>query len=290
MKNSIIISIIIASMCLLASCGDDSSSPTGPTNEAPQSFTVSSIAQNNSIVLNWTLAEDPDGDPIVYSVFLEGQEVITAIADTFATLDQLEYGTTYSGSVIASDENGAASEATFEATTGVKAIQSDFEDSNENWGTFADARGDSVIYHTNGGNPGGYISIIDLTTGEYFYFSAPDKFKGDLRDFKSGTLSYDLLISRSSSSADLRDIIIQNSNNGTEISYVFDEKPTTEWSPFSVALEPSENWINEEGIAATDQEFDAVLQNVTKLFIRGEYTTGKDEASLDNVILQATGY
>ncbi len=74
---------------------------------------------------------------------------------------------------------------------------------------------------------------------------------------------------------------------GAGMKLVFDTERVSspnQWTHFSVKLDGSAGWKKDklDGPAATDDEVKAVLADLTKLEIRGEFNTGQDTGSLDN--------
>lgn len=65
--------------------------------------------------------------------------------------------------------------------------------------------------------------------------------------------------------------------------------PGTTFAPFSIPLTET-GWRSSTflGAAISQANFKTILSNPTSLEIRGEYVSGPDAASLDNVLLQAT--
>lgn len=89
-----------------------------PENRAPGSFMVTATPDMLRADLSWTAPTDPDGDPLTYSVILEGNTLADQLTTTSYALIDLAYETSYSGKVVASDPDGLTSEATFSFTTG----------------------------------------------------------------------------------------------------------------------------------------------------------------------------
>ncbi|GEM_PF-2418432 len=88
------------------------------TNEPPGAFTVEvSDISANAATLEWSSAEDPDGDDVTYSVQLGGETLTTDLSNTSFDLSELTPETEYEGIVTASDGNGGESMANFSFTT-----------------------------------------------------------------------------------------------------------------------------------------------------------------------------
>jgi hypothetical protein len=170
-------------------------------------------------------------------------------------------------------------------------VTSSFDTDNGGWtGVTADIATSGIplqttpalAFHATGGHPGGYASMTDPDAFDMF-FRAPANFLGDQSAAVGGTLQFDTItdLSRDYNGAD---VVIKG--NGKVL--VYDIAPTagTDWSSVSVALLPSANWrLNTlNGPAAGIADFQAVLANVSELWITAEYHAGVAETTgLDNV-------
>ena len=166
---------------------------------------------------------------------------------------------------------------------------SNFNLDSEGWMIIGDAGGIlSPIYHTTGGNPTGYISSLDEGAGGTWFFSAPNKFIGNKSWFYGKTLKFDLKQSSRSSQFNDDDVIIEG--NGIVLAINTSSNPQTSWTSYSMVLNESGAWRvgDRNGRRATQSEFRTVLCNVKRLWIRGEFVSGADEGSLDNVIIDGT--
>ena len=88
-----------------------------PANEAPKAFAVTSTVTSNSAMINWTEATDPEGNAIKYSLILGQETLLSNSTDTEYEITGLDYDTSYSGKVIASDPEGLTSEASYTFVT-----------------------------------------------------------------------------------------------------------------------------------------------------------------------------
>lgn len=97
----------------------------GP-NLPPSPFSIKATPSpgGNDVVLNWTSAKDPNGDPVTYSVVYK-DTLIKDLIDTTFTIPNVGYYTTASGSVIARDNHGASTTANFILTTGSQSAASE---------------------------------------------------------------------------------------------------------------------------------------------------------------------
>ncbi|HEY1683857.1 MAG TPA: laminin B domain-containing protein [Tepidisphaeraceae bacterium] len=147
----------------------------------------------------------------------------------------------------------------------------------------------SVDYHATGGNPGGYISETDQSTGTYYY-NAPSKFLGDQSSAENGTLSFDIMDTEGSNSLGLNTaespVILVGT---TESLYLPDETSmsTTAFETLSFTLAPGNHFtVNSQGgTAATAADFASVLGNLQAVYILGDYYDNTETSSLDNVAL-----
>lgn len=167
---------------------------------------------------------------------------------------------------------------------GAKTVSS-FSSDADGWTIVGDAQSSSVKpdYSGTGGNPDGLISAKDDVTGGVWYFQAPDKYLGDNSAALGKVLKYDLKVTPIDNPFDDIDVVLE----GGGLVLAFDTKPApgTEWTTYKVPLSGGGGWKKKtlDGPAPTDDEFKAVLANVTLLRIRGEFNTGPDTGSLDNV-------
>ncbi|MGH7598664.1 MAG: laminin B domain-containing protein [bacterium] len=165
-------------------------------------------------------------------------------------------------------------------------ITSFFDSNAEGW--IAVNNNTSIpTYFATGGNPGGYISITDNRAGIAWYWQAPAKFLGDVSCAYSGSLSFDLKQSLTINQTNGIDIVLV----GGGLTLVFNtlNNPGTAWTSYSVSLIETAGWTKTTltGPPPTQAEMLSVLSSLTKLQIRGEYSssTSGDRTDLDNVVL-----
>lgn len=126
MKTTIAITCLLA-VLIFSSCSKDDPAPEPqqqekplpepePENQAPSSFSVTTEVNKNTVKLNWSAAEDPDGDTITYSIMLE-DSLISSQTDTALDLTGLIFEKDYEGKIIADDGNEHQKEASFSFTT-----------------------------------------------------------------------------------------------------------------------------------------------------------------------------
>ena len=166
-------------------------------------------------------------------------------------------------------------------TVGVKAFD-DFVASAEGWSITGDDVVKTVKYSSTGGRPNGSISVTEGSTGTLF-FTAPSKYLGDASAFYGGELRFDLKADATMGTffayAD-----VELTSNQTTLAYDCTPDPTAAWHTYVVPLNEA-GWkvttIN--GAAATAAQLKAVLANLTRVRIRGEFTNQNDTSYLDNV-------
>ncbi len=169
-------------------------------------------------------------------------------------------------------------------------ITSTFDTDRDGWVAIDNQSGPNPTYQPNGGNPGGFISVIDGVGGTATYFVAPSKFLANKSAYFGGTLQFDLQVSvtPNSSTAGVR-------LRGGGITLVKLLTPefslpaiAPAWSTYSFRLDESVAWrvTSTTGPLATPAQIQSVLDSLTELAINGEYSTAAaDGGGLDNVML-----
>ncbi len=182
---------------------------------------------------------------------------------------------------------GLMSALTWCACGGVASLASStFENDSDGWVLSGNGDGTSLTLLPEGGNPGGHLCGKDLKDGDTWYFVAPAKYLGNLTSAYGKRLTFDLKQEKTFNQIRGRDVVLNG--GGLALTYNVRFAPGTEWTPFSVTLDNDSGWLVEngasEGMAATQEDMQAVLRNLTSLRIRGEYYDGpNDSACLDNV-------
>jgi hypothetical protein len=140
------------------------------------------------------------------------------------------------------------------------------------------------VYNASGGNPGGFISMTD-PSGNWFFFDAPAPFLGNQSSAFGGSLSYDMRVSASDGVPSAAVMLV---GPGTTLYYTT-PSPTNVFSTFTIPLAPlgwrTNDWAT--GPQPTDLQMQQVLGNLTALRISGDWLTGVETASLDNVVLSS---
>ena len=172
-------------------------------------------------------------------------------------------------------------------------ISSNFNTNDDGWQARDYPLGgtNAVTYRTTGGNPTGHISFKDrnILPATTIYFVAPAKFLGNKSWAYNNTLTFDLKIETGTFFYE-DDVIIEG--NGVILALDL-PNPTASWSSFTCTLNESGGWKvgTRNGPTATQAQIQAVLCNLSRLWIRAEFYTNFlqfDEGFLDNVALNLT--
>jgi alkaline phosphatase D len=165
---------------------------------------------------------------------------------------------------------------------------STFDINDEGWITTSDARcAPQPCYASLHGNPGGHIYSDDALQGIKFYFSAPDKFLGNLSHAYGWYLSFDLRQRTRTDRTPTNDADIVLVGGGTQLVYDTPANPPGFWCRYNVMLHDAAGWRRGSllGPPATADEMRSVLASLSELRIRGDYMFGQSTTSLDNVVL-----
>ncbi len=166
-------------------------------------------------------------------------------------------------------------------------VYSYFEKNDEGWKVTGDVKNAFARpdHNATGGNPGGFLSATDETTGGVWYWNAPKKFLGSKKGALDKKLSFDLIQSDISNQFDAPDIILESGD--LILVYKLPFHPDTKWTSYSVDLSAEAGWKKNDisGPPALKEDLTKVLSRLTSLRIRGEYVTGPDIGSIDNVCL-----
>lgn len=144
--------------------------------------------------------------------------------------------------------------------------------------------GSTVTYSATGGNPGGRVVLFDAGQGTNDFFAAPAKFLGDDSMFYNGSFSFQLM--DDSSVDNLGALLSITDGSGNTLTHALSTFASGSYASFSFTLNTSGGWLYNGG-APTAGEFQAVLSNVSSLFVPGDLHNGTENMSLDNVLLAA---
>ena len=93
-----------------------------------------------------------------------------------------------------------------------KKVCSYFNNNDEGWKVVGDVQNAFAKpdYHNIDGNPGGYLSATDETTGGVWYWNAPGKFLGSKKAAFNNKLQYDLKQSDLNNQFEAADVILES--------------------------------------------------------------------------------
>ena len=175
-----------------------------------------------------------------------------------------------------------------EVPTAPKAIVADqFKTDASGWTIVGDAQGGFVAasYSPDGGVTDGHIFAKDDVLGGYWYFAAPDTYKGNKTSYYGATLNYSIYQECAmSDQREKEDIFFKSGSK--QVFFLLDSFPKTTWTNYSIKIDTTAAWytgsINSK-TKASKQDIMEVLENVTDFWIRGEFEHGPDEGGLDDV-------
>jgi hypothetical protein len=170
----------------------------------------------------------------------------------------------------------------FISPIGAQNLSSTFIIDDEGWTTI---NGSNLSWKDRGGNPGGFILGEDSDNMSTWYYISPRSWSGNWTRYIGNNLSFDMrLINHGSGYNDnFDDMIILNGVNNSSLSWPglfasWPVEPTASWTHYEIALLASNFGVNES-------EFLRILDNVTCIRIRGEYSNKGDIEGLDNVFI-----
>jgi gliding motility-associated-like protein len=167
-------------------------------------------------------------------------------------------------------------------------ITSTFDTDREGWTALDNQSGPNPSYQASGGNPGGFIGVIDGVGGTATYFNAPPKFLGNRSSSYGLLLRFDLQVSVTPNSSTAGARLI---GGGITLVKLLPALPAVapNWTSYSMRLDVTETWRvgGSTGPVATEAQIRAVLDSLIGLAFNGEYSTSAaDGGGLDNVILE----
>lgn len=165
---------------------------------------------------------------------------------------------------------------------------STFESGDEGWTLLGDAEGGRAEpdFNATGGKPGAFVSADDDVAGGVWFWKAPPKFHGDFSGAFGRTLTFDQRQSSLSNQFNDRDVILIG-GSGALIWFDTAMNPGTDWTSYSISLDASAGWMLDDNSPAPEPTIREVLSDLVDLQIRGEFISGPDTGSLDNVVLNA---
>ncbi len=166
-------------------------------------------------------------------------------------------------------------------------VSSDFASSIDSWTIGGEISGMEILasHQDQGGNPGACIKGDDNFSGSAWTFSAPIKYLGNKLEYYGGVFSFDFYVNKKDNNQTQVYVVFEG--NDERLVYVIESPPALEWTNYLVYLSQNPNWKIEskDGLPATRDQIELVLQNIESINIQGEYRTGKDEGFLDNVLM-----
>ena len=128
-----------------------------------------------------------------------------------------------------------------------------FDKDTEGWSTNAD--GSDPVWEPTGGNPGGWISAFDISTGGTWHWIAPPTVLGNACASYGLKLSFDIKTSQQVTNNTKPDVVLKG--NGIELVFNTPYDPLTFWTNYEVVLKEDAGWrigtVN--GSIPTKQQF-----------------------------------
>ena len=174
---------------------------------------------------------------------------------------------------------------------------SGFDSDDDGWTVAGDAQRHSQTPDFNGvgGNPGGLITARDDAIGGIFFFVAPTKYHGDRSASYGQWLKFDLMTTSVRRPFKAYGVMLSGPTRTIVTMLERDPSPAKQWHSYAIALDPRGRWkvVSNSKVSpkgdfsaaqdATEEDIRAVLGSLDTLKIRGEFNTGDDRGSLDNV-------
>lgn len=163
-------------------------------------------------------------------------------------------------------------------------------DSVVGWPPGEQGDGENLRWVSTGGHGSpGYIEADDASGGPQWRFCAPAKFLGDVSSAYLQTLTFCLQQAPEleDQNEQIEDVFLE----GAGLLLVFDTgvNPVLApaWSSYSIDLDETAGWKIDtfDGSTPSSDQMQAVLGDLTRLCIRGEYEDGSDTDGLDSVVL-----
>ncbi len=146
-------------------------------------------------------------------------------------------------------------------------------------------------YNASGGNPGGYVTMFDVSGSAEPHFVAPAKFLGNDSAYYGGALAFDLIDNLGIQTPEPN--FVELVGNGHTLFYTDSiVGPPNTWTSYSIILAPSADWRFDNlasGSIPTVAQFQSVLSNLQELNIEADLANGGDTGGLDNVRLSPSG-
>jgi hypothetical protein len=163
-------------------------------------------------------------------------------------------------------------------------IVSDFNADDEGWMIVGDATETIEPLFEDAEGDSGIISGVDKVDGDVWYFRAPELFYGDRGGCYGRNLKFRLRQdSARTNQFEAPDVLLMGA--GLTLAADLSPNPEPDWTQYSVRLDDATGWTlaTLDGAKASESDIRNVLGSLEGLEIRGEYETGPDTGSLDNV-------
>lgn len=144
---------------------------------------------------------------------------------------------------------------------------------------------------TSGGNPGGYLSVVDpdgtWPIGNTQYWKAPANLLGNRLDHLDGEIAFDVLLTTNLTNFDEDDILI--TGGGVTLAWFTGVQPVPNvWTHVAAPLSVGGWHVGDRsGPLATQADLTTVLGALGSMYLRGEFQLGPDVMGLDNVVFAA---
>jgi hypothetical protein len=159
------------------------------------------------------------------------------------------------------------------------AIYSGFDEGIENWTVFGDGTNPPNWESSGGIDNSGYIHATDLAMGDFWYFSAPEKFQNNISNFQDGFMHFWIFQNSTIPAEDKAPNVIIKGGTAT-MYHNFEVEPGSEWKEYSIPLADL-FWTDGNGRFLDDDEVHSILYDVQAIYIRGEYGADLDSGGLD---------
>jgi large repetitive protein len=161
-------------------------------------------------------------------------------------------------------------------------LKSTFNTDAEGWTIHTPSDPNTTLtWHETGGNPGGYVRLNDGAQGTEDWFAAPDKFLGDKSEYYGGILKFDLRHSHDLTGSQVGVRLI---GSAITIQAIID-RPNQTWMTYTISLSEGHWTVASSDSLASGEEILQVLGNIITINIHGDYRSGTEQSSLDNVMM-----
>jgi hypothetical protein len=162
-------------------------------------------------------------------------------------------------------------------------VSDTFDLDNQGWRVTGNGTDSLPVYRSTGGNPGGYIDVIDKVPGNW-YFTAPYRVINRVKGGSGHRLYYELKQAQLDQQVNSPDVILRGGN--LTLHYNTSYHPGQNWTAYAIDMDASKGWYKKNNQPASQAELTRVLNSLDQLLIRGEFRAGPDEGGLDNVVFK----